>query len=127
MCPGGNEPVTTLITNPRKEADACRFRACAVLSDIATDSIKTRLAQIWSQMEMVGCVSTWALEKLARPNVKSHSLLSVMVNGSWLTVQRWLGPGRGPQGRREGGGTKKLGKMTNDNHTYNSSFFFVKC
>ena len=60
----------------RKEVDACRFRACAVLSDIVTDGIKTRLAQIWSQKEMGGCVCTWVLEKLAKPNVKSHSLLS---------------------------------------------------
>ena len=47
-----------------------------LLSDIATDGIKTRLAQIASQMETVGCVRTWVLEKLAKPNVKSHSLLS---------------------------------------------------
>ena len=62
----------------RKEVDACRFRACAVLSDIVTDGIKTQLAQIWSQKEMGGCVCTWVLEKLAKPNVKSHSLLSVI-------------------------------------------------
>ena len=60
----------------RKEVDACRFRACAVLSDIVTDGIKTRLAQIWSQTGVGGCVCTWLLEKLAKPNVKSHSLLS---------------------------------------------------
>ena len=60
----------------RKEVDACGFRACAVLFDIVTDGIKTQLAQIWSQKEMGGCVCTWVLEKLAKPNVKSHSLLS---------------------------------------------------
>ena len=37
----------------RKEVDACRFRACAVLSDIMTDGIKTQLAQIWSQKKWV--------------------------------------------------------------------------
>ena len=37
-------PISSSAATTRREADACRFRACDV--DIATDNIKTRLTQI---------------------------------------------------------------------------------
>ena len=71
----------------RKEVDACRFRACAVLSDIVTDGIKTQLAQIWSQKEMGVCVCTWVLESSPSQTLSLiRYCLSQTVTDSFLTL-----------------------------------------